>query len=126
MALFGGLALIALLLALAGTYAVASYSTQRRTQEFGIRKAVGASDRAVLLNALRATLQHLSIGVCAGLVIAAFGVRFLSGILYQTTPLDPLTFVAITLIFGLCAALATVGPAVRTTRVHPAAALRYE
>lgn len=126
MALFGGLALIALLLALAGTYAVASYSTQRRTHEFGIRKAVGGSDRVVLFNALRATLQQLAIGVCAGLTIAALSVRFLSGILYQTTPLDPLTFVAITLLFGLCAAVATVGPAVRTTRVDPAAALRYE
>jgi putative ABC transport system permease protein len=125
-ALFGGLALIALILALAGTYAVASYSTQRRTHEFGIRKAVGASNPAVVLDALRATLRHLSIGVCAGLVIAAFGVRFLSGILYQTTPFDPLTFVAITLLFGACAALATVGPAVRTTRVDPATALRYE
>jgi len=125
-ALFGGLALIALLLALAGTYAVASYSTQRRTHEFGIRKAVGASDPAVLRNALRATLEHLSIGVCAGLIIAALGVRFLSGILYQTTPLDPLTFVIVTALFALCATLTTLGPAARSTRIDPATALRYE
>jgi ABC-type antimicrobial peptide transport system permease subunit len=125
-ALFGGLALIALVLALAGMYAVAAYSAQRRTHEFGIRKAVGASDSAVLRNVLRASLAQMLAGICIGLILAAVGVRFLSGILYETSPLDPPTFLLVVVLFGACASTAALVPAMRAMRVNPVVALRYE
>jgi ABC-type antimicrobial peptide transport system permease subunit len=120
------LALIALVLALAGMYAVAAYSAQRRTHEFGIRKAVGASDSAVLRNVLRASLAQMLAGICIGLILAAVGVRFLSGILYETSPLDPPTFLLVVVLFGACASTAALVPAMRAMRVNPVVALRYE
>jgi ABC-type lipoprotein release transport system permease subunit len=66
------------------------------------------------------------LGIAIGLGIAAFVTRFLAGFLYQTSPLDPVTFAAVTALFAGCACIAALAPAIRATLVDPVVALRYE
>jgi ABC-type antimicrobial peptide transport system permease subunit len=124
--LFGTLALIALMLALAGIYAVSAYSVQQRTQEFGIRKAIGARDAHVLGTVIADALRQGAVGIAIGLVLAALCTRLLSSLLFQTSPLDPLTYAAVIALLVGCTVLAALMPALRATRVQPATALRYE
>ncbi|HLI95545.1 MAG TPA: ABC transporter permease [Candidatus Baltobacteraceae bacterium] len=124
--LFGVLACIALLLAIAGVYAVTAYSVQQRTREFGVRKAVGASDAHVLTGVVVDAMRQGALGVVIGLGLAAIGSRMLGSLLFKTSTLDPVTYVAVVgLLFG-CTVLAALVPAARATRVDPAAALHYE
>jgi ABC-type antimicrobial peptide transport system permease subunit len=124
--LFSALAFIALALALAGIYAVSAYSVQQRTQEFGIRKAIGAKDRNVLGGVLTDALRQGAIGIAIGLALAALCTRLLTSLLFQTSPLDPLTYVGVIALLIACTVLAALMPALRATRVQPATALRYE
>jgi ABC-type antimicrobial peptide transport system permease subunit len=124
--LFGALAFIALILALAGIYAVTAYSVTQRTQEFGVRKAIGAKDAHVLGTVIADALKQASVGIVLGLVLAAACTRLLEPLLFQTSPLDPLTYAAVVLLVVACAVCAALLPAVRATRVQPATALRYE
>jgi putative ABC transport system permease protein len=126
MLLFGILAILALILALSGIYAVTAYSVEQRTQEFGIRQAIGAHASDVLRDVLRGAMLQTSAGIAAGIAIAALFGRFLSGLLYETSPLDPGTFIAVVaLTIGAVVAAAAI-PAVRAARIQPAAAIRYE
>ncbi len=124
--LFGVLALLALLLALAGTYALTSYGVEQRTRELGIRKALGASDGAILSNILIGALRISSIGIAIGLVVAALCAQLLLPVLFQTSPFDPVTFVGVVVLVTACSVLAALIPAIRATHVQPAVALRYE
>jgi putative ABC transport system permease protein len=124
--LFSVLAFLALMLALAGIYAVSAYSVQQRTQEFGIRKAIGAKDRHVLGTVISDALRQGAVGIAIGLVIAALCARLLTSLLFQTSPLDPLTYAAVIVLLIGCTVLAALMPALRATRVQPATALRYE
>jgi putative ABC transport system permease protein len=124
--LFSSLAFIALILALAGIYAVSAYSVQQRTQEFGIRKAIGAKDGHVLSGVITDALRQGAIGIAIGLALAALCTRLLTSLLFQTSPLDPLTYAAVIALLIGCTILAALMPALRATRVQPAVALRYE
>jgi putative ABC transport system permease protein len=124
--LFAVFALIALVLSSVGIYAVMSYAVSQRTQEIGIRMALGASTGSVMRLVLSLGAKQLAIGLLAGLALA-FGVtRVLASLLVQTTPTDPLTFTAIVLLLVSVAFIACWIPARRAMRVDPLVALRYE
>lgn len=124
--LFSVLAFIALILALAGIYAVTAYSVQQRTLEFGVRKAIGARDAHVLGSVIADALRQGIAGIAIGLALAALCTRLLSSLLFQTSPLDPLTYASVIALLVGCTVLAALMPAIRATRVQPATALRYE
>jgi predicted permease len=127
---FGGLfaifALIALVLSSVGLYAVMAYSVTARTSEIGVRMALGAAGRQVSWLILRQGFVQLAIGLILGLTGAYFLSRVLSAILVQTTPTDPATFTAITILVVLVSVAACLIPARRATRVDPLVALRAE
>ena len=120
------LAFVALVLALAGIFAVVSYGVTQRTHEFGIRMALGARASQIVRGVVGGAMRTTFLGVALGLLVAGLGTRFLAAQLYQTAPLDPLTFGAVTLLIGAAALLAAFLPAQRATRVDPVVALRYE
>ena len=124
--LFAVFAVIALLIAGVGIFGVMSYSVGQRTQEIGIRMALGAEPgamvRMVTWQAMRLTL----IGVLIGLV-AAFGVtRLMAAQLFNTSPTDPPTFTVVCVLLMFSGVIAAWLPALRASRVDPMVALRYE
>jgi predicted permease len=119
-------AAVAGLLAAIGIYGVLAYAVIQRTHEIGIRMALGAQRGRVLALVLRQGVILVTIGITLGLAGAAAGTRLLEGMLFGITPLDPKTFVAVSLVFGLVATLASYLPASRATRVDPMVALRHE
>ena len=119
-------ALIALVLSAVGLYAVTAYSVTQRTQELGLRVALGAEPGRVLWLVLRQGLMQLAIGLPIGLA-GAFGVgRLLESVLVQTSPTDPVTLVSIVAVLVGAAVLACLLPARRAAHLDPSAALRYE
>jgi putative ABC transport system permease protein len=124
--LFGILAMLALILALAGIYAITAYSVEQRTQEFGIRQAIGARTGDVMNDVMRKALLQTGVGIGAGLVLAAIFTRLLAGLLFQVSPLDPLTYAGVILLMVLAVVAAAAIPAVRAARIQPASAIRYE
>jgi predicted permease len=121
--LFAGLAM---LVTLAGIGGVIATSVAQRTQEFGLRMALGASQGAVLGGVLRQGLTLVVLGLCAGMAGAfAFG-RVLQNYLFETTPGDPVTLAAVAVACLVAGALACLGPARRATKVDPLVALRAE
>src|SRR3984885_2091975 len=120
---FGG---IALLLTAAGIFGVLSYLVAQRTREIGLRMALGAQPQDVLRvivgHGLRLVLAGLCIGVAAGLVVT----RWMSSVLFDVKPTDPLTFTAVAVVLTAVAFLASYIPARRAMRVDPMVALRYE
>jgi predicted permease len=124
--MFTVFALIGLILASVGIYAVAAYSANRRTQEIGVRMALGAGNRHVLWLVLRSGFEQLAIALPIGLA-CAFGVtRLLRVALFQVTPLDPLTFIAIPVLLVCIVFAACLSPAWRASRLNPVDALRTE
>ncbi|MES1262589.1 MAG: ABC transporter permease, partial [Acidobacteriota bacterium] len=123
--LLSAFALIALLLAAAGIYSVISYSVRRRTQELGIRVALGASASSVLGMVLRESFGPVLAGLAIGIGGSVACVRFLETLLYQVPPADPLTFFLVVLCLVGTSAAATVIPALRALRSDPLAALRH-
>jgi predicted permease len=124
--LLAAFALLAVGLALIGVYGVVSYTVAQRTREIGIRVALGASRRAVIGLVLGSGARWTLIGVAAGVVASAALTRSLLGMLFGVTPLDPTTFIAVSFMFTLVAALASYVPARRAAKVDPLIALRYE
>ncbi len=121
--LFGAMALA---LAAAGVFGVISYSVSRRTREFGLRMALGASEQEVLRLVLKEALRLAITGVTAGLVLAVGLARLISSLLYGVRPADPATLIVSPLLLTGAALLAAYLPARRATRVDPMAALRHE
>jgi predicted permease len=117
---------ISLLLAAMGLYSVMSYAVSQRTQEMGIRMALGARPGDVLALVLRDGLRLIVPGLVAGSVIAVAAARVIGGMLVNVSASDPLTFASAAAFLGLVAALATYLPALRATRVDPMVALRSE
>jgi putative ABC transport system permease protein len=122
--LVGVFAIVALALAAVGVYGVMAYSVRERTQEIGVRMALGASATAVLRLVLGQALRLVAIGVAAGLVAAALLTRTLERLLFNVEPLDPWTFAATALVLLLVAAVASYVPARRGMRMAPVDALR--
>jgi ABC-type antimicrobial peptide transport system permease subunit len=122
--LLGGFAGFALVLASLGIYAVISYSVSQRTQEIGIRMALGASAEMLQRSILLQTLGLAGIGMAAGVVASWILARTLSGMLFGVTPSDPPTFAAMVIVLAVVAALAGYLPARRASRIEPMSALR--
>ncbi len=120
----GTFAAIALLLAATGVYSVLSQAVAKRTQEIGIRMALGAEPQRVVRLMLASAMMPVLAGIVVGVVSAIFGVRFLASFLFGVRPLDPLAFVTAALLLGLVAVVAGYIPARRATRVDPLLALR--
>jgi putative ABC transport system permease protein len=125
-AVIGVFAAIAVLLSAVGIYGVLAYAVGHRTKEFGVRTALGARSRDVLAMVLRQGLWLTGIGIGVGLAGAIAVTRYMEGMLYQVTPLDPLTYVAVVVLFAAVASVAAYVPARRATRIDPMTALRYE
>jgi putative ABC transport system permease protein len=124
--LFSIFAVIALLLASVGLYAVIAQSVSQRTQEIGLRMALGASARNILRMVFRQGLLQLAIGLLVGMAGAVALTRFLSSLLVLVSPTDPATFALVAMVLGLAATLGCLIPARRATRVDPLVALRHE
>ncbi len=120
---FGG---IALLLVVIGAYSQVSYHTSRRTQEIGIRVALGASEGSILKLLVGEGLALVAIGTAIGIGGAFALTRLLATLLYGIKPTDPVTFIAVSLILIAIALLACYIPARRAAKVDPMVALRYE
>jgi putative ABC transport system permease protein len=117
---------IAALLATIGVYGVVSYSVTQRTQEIGIRVALGARSGDVLRLVLREGLLLGGLGVAAGLAAAVVSTRVLRSLLFEVTPTDPVTLGAAAGLLLAVAFAAALLPARRATRVDPMVALHYE
>jgi putative ABC transport system permease protein len=126
MLLLGVFAIVAVILATVGIYGVIAYSTAQRTQEIGIRMALGAARSDVLKMVLSEGLRIGVLGSVIGIGAAAAMSRLLSGLLFGVSPHDPLTFVALPAALLLVAALASLIPARRALAVEPVRALRAE
>ena len=120
---FGG---IALLLAVIGLFGVMAYSVAQRTQEIGVRMALGARPAGIIRLVLREGMGLVLIGLVAGTGAAVGLTRFLSAQLYGVKPTDALTFAAVAATLGVTAFAAVVLPARRASAIEPTAALRYE
>jgi len=119
-------AVTALLLAVAGVYGVISYGVAQRTQEIGLRMALGARSADVLRLILRQGLTTTLIGVAIGVAGSFATARTIQSLLFDVKPTDPLTFVAVAAVLIAVAGLACYLPARRATKVDPTVALRYD
>jgi putative ABC transport system permease protein len=124
--LLGLFAAVAVALAAIGIYGVLGFTVTHRTREIGIRVALGARPGQVMALILRQTALLTMLGIVAGVIGAASFSRYLEGLLFGLTPLDPLTFAAVIAVFVAVAALASYVPARRATRIEPQVALRAE
>jgi putative ABC transport system permease protein len=123
---FGLFAAVALLLASVGIYGTLAYSTSRRTQEIGVRLALGAARGEVLAMVVRQGMTVALIGTLIGLVIGVAVARVMRGLLYEVSPSDPYIFAAASAVLLLAGFAASIGPALRAASVQPVTALRRE
>jgi len=126
LALIGSFAVLALLLAAVGVYGLISYSTSRRTNEFGVRLALGAGGRQILLAAMGEGMRYAVIGVGLGIVGALALTRTMGTMLFGVRPTDPLTFGVFAVVMLVVAVVASFVPARRALRVDPVTALRAD
>ena len=126
MLLLSAFAGAALLLAMIGIYGVTAYYVTQRTQEIGIRMALGAQMSDVLRLVLKGGMALALFGIVAGLAGAFVLTRWMTTLLFGVKPTDGLTFIAVSICLLLTALLACYIPARRATKVDPLVALRYE
>jgi len=124
--IFGTIGVMGLLLAAIGVYGVLSYSVSQRTQEIGVRVALGAAHSDILRLVVGHGLILAGIGITAGLALSAAAMPLARSLLYKVSPFDPLTFGVVALFLILVAFFASYVPARRATRVDPVGALRGE
>jgi predicted permease len=126
-ALFGGaLGLLGLALAMVGVYGVVSYAASQRTQEIGLRMALGASRAEIMRLVLGRGLVLVALGLGAGIAAALSVTHLLTSLLFSVSPVDPATFIGVPVLLGVMAIAASYIPAFRATRIDPAIALRGE
>jgi len=121
-----GFAALALVLAATGIFAVMSFLVTGRTQEIGIRVALGARQYDVLRMVLLQSLRPVALGVAIGVAGALTLTRLMTTLLYQVSPTDPPVLIGVTLLLAAVAALAGLLPARRAARIDPLVALRHE
>ena len=121
---FGLFGVLALLIASVGLYGVMAYGVEQRRREMGVRLALGAAPAALLRLVVKEGLALAGIGLVAGVLLAAGVSQSLAGLLYETQPTDPGIFAGVAAVLLAVAALATIIPARRATRVDPALVLR--
>jgi putative ABC transport system permease protein len=126
MTLLGVFSAVALVLAALGIYGVLAYSVAQRTREIGVRMALGARESTVATMVVRESLGVVGIGLAIGIVGALALTRVLASLLFDISPTDPLTFVAVTLGLGAVAVAASYLPARRASSVDPIVALRSD
>jgi putative ABC transport system permease protein len=122
----GVFAILALSLAALGIYSVLSYAISRRTQEIGIRMALGATGHAVILLILSQALTRILAGIAAGCIFALALTRLLRTMLYAVSPTDPAVFCGVAALLTSVALIASYVPARRASRADPLTALRHE
>jgi len=123
LAIFAGLAMT---LALVGIYGVMSYSVSQRTQEIGIRMALGAQRRDIFRQVVGRAMSLAGVGVAVGLASAFVLTRLMAALLYNVSTTDPLVFGLIALLLSAVSFVASYVPARRATKVDAMVALRYE
>ena len=126
LALMGIFAALALFLAAMGIYGLMAYAVSQRTQELGLRMALGAQRRDIALLTLRPGMMLTFAGLAIGLVGAAILTRWMTALLFGVSPTDALTFVGVPVVLGVVALAACYIPARRAMQVDPIVALRYE
>jgi ABC-type antimicrobial peptide transport system permease subunit len=119
-------ALLGLLLASLGIYGVISYSVALRTQEIGIRMALGATASQVQFGVIAKTLRLALMGVALGTLGSLAAAKWIASLLFGTEPTDPATFLGIILLLSAVGFIAGYIPARRATKVDPLVALRYQ
>jgi putative ABC transport system permease protein len=124
--LSGAFALVALLLAAVGVYGVVSYSVSQRTQEIGVRMAIGAERGQIMRLVLRGGLSWAVAGITLGLAGAFALSRVLGTLLFEVGPRDPITYSTVGVVLAVVAMLACYIPAARATRIDPVIALRSD
>ncbi len=126
MLLLGSFAALALVLAGMGIYSVIAYGVAQRTNEFGIRLALGAAPGQVIGMVLREGLKLVALGLAVGLAIAFGAARLMQRLLFDVSPTDPVILGLVSVFLALIATLACLVPALRATKVDPMTALRAE
>ena len=124
--MFVSFALLALVLAASGLYAVVSYTASQRIKEFGVRIALGATTSDIVKMMLRQTGKLVAIGVVLGLIGGRALAMVATALLYGVSPSDPATYAAVAVTLGSIALLASYIPVRRATAVDPVSALRLE
>jgi putative ABC transport system permease protein len=124
--LFGIFAAIAVILACVGLYGVISYATGQRTQEIGIRVALGAKKLDILKMVVGQGMMLVMIGIVLGIIGALAATRFLETLLYGVSTKDIFSYLSVSSLLAVVALIACYIPARRATKVDPMAALRYE
>jgi putative ABC transport system permease protein len=124
--LISSVALLALILSSIGIYGVVAYTVTQRTQEIGVRMALGAQRIDVLRMTMGFGIRLVFAGVMIGLAGAFASSRFLASVLYGVKPSDPLTLIAVSLLLLAVTLIASLIPARRAAKVEPMVALRYE
>ncbi|HEX4594267.1 MAG TPA: FtsX-like permease family protein, partial [Bryobacteraceae bacterium] len=119
-------AALALLLAVVGVYGLLSFSVSRRTREFGVRMALGASPRDLMWLILRQGMKPLLWGVLLGLIASTLITRFIASLLYGVSPTDPWTFAGVTMLLVAAGLSACYIPARRILRVDPLQSLHHD
>jgi putative ABC transport system permease protein len=117
---------VALVLAAIGIYGVMSYAVTARTQEMGVRLAIGAQRRDVIWLVLGQVVRLSALGLTIGIVVVVAAGRALEGLLFGVRAADPATIATVTLVLGAVALIAAWAPAWRASRIDPIQALRYE
>jgi predicted permease len=124
--LLGAFGILALMLAVTGVYGVISHAVSQRTQEMGIRMALGAARGDVLLLSIQQALLPVMIGIALGIALSLGLTRLMTTMLYGVQATDPVTFLSVGALMGASALLAAFWPALRAAQVDPMVALRHE